>query len=82
MDYKNYRGEFLKIPQWLEPYLHLLKYLGIILAAMPTVTGWLWMLRIIPRSSWLYVLAYLAFPLGLTFFIIGFSFSTRIDRSK
>jgi hypothetical protein len=79
MDYKNYRGDFLKIPEWLEPYLHLLKNLGVALALTPSVIGWLSVLRIIPRYSWWYVLAVIGYPLGLTCFIIGLSFSTRID---
>jgi hypothetical protein len=82
MDYRHYRGDPLKIPQWLESHLHILKYLGIVLALTPIVIGWLAVLQIIPRYSWWYLVAHINYPLGLTLFIIGYSFSTTADRRK
>lgn len=82
MDYRNYRGDLPELPPWLTRHLHKLRIIGALMAISTPVIGWLTVLRIIPISFFLYLVASFNLAFGIAFYLIGLVFDNPIDRSK
>ena len=81
MDYRNYRGDGIKVPTWLHRHAHRLRQAGVVMVIAGISLPWLILLKLVKSSFLTNILAFALILLGPIAFLVGMVFDNLIDRS-
>jgi hypothetical protein len=82
MDYRNYRGDGIKIPPKIRRYLHKLRPVGVVLMLCGIAIPMLILLKILESTLFINILAYTLILGGPILYLVGMIFDTVVDRSQ